>query len=196
MEDEKLQSHSEESSVPEVVEEEETLPATVDASAELLNKLMETTDPAEIDQMDPLFQSFFKKRDIIQKHAEYDLKDKLLEKMMERLEKTPNNFDNSDLAVWMKTIQQTIDSTAKKIDTQPPAPAITYQQNNQVHVSIADTLSRDSRTRITDAIQQILQNVQNESESGVCLDEPPEESEVITKQIISEETDNGNNEEN
>lgn len=146
--------------------------------------------------MDPLFQSFFKKRDIIQKHAEYDLKDKLLEKMMERLEKTPNNFDNSDLAVWMKTIQQTIDSTAKKAETQPPAPAITYQQNNQVHVSIADTLSRESRTRITDAIQQILQNVQNESESSVCLDESPEESEGTPKQIISEETDNGNNEKN
>lgn len=193
MEDEKLQPQPEEASVPETVEEE-NLPATVDTSAGLLNKLMETTDPAEIDQMDPLFQSFFKKRDIIQKHAEYDLKDKLLEKMMERLEKTPNNFDNSDLAVWMKTIQQTIDSTAKKAEAQPPA--ITYQQNNQVHVNIADTLSRDSRTRITDAIQQILQSVQNESESGVCLDEPLDESEATTEQIISEETDNGNNEEN
>lgn len=48
MEDEKLQPQSEEASVPETVEEE-TLPTTVDASAGLLNKLMETTDPVEID---------------------------------------------------------------------------------------------------------------------------------------------------
>ena len=95
--------------------------------------------------------------------------------MIERLDKTPDNFNNSDLAVWMKTVQQALDSSQKNIDlqqTQTPTQTVNYQQNNNVHVSIADTLSRESRSRITDAIQKILQNVQNEENSGVCLNEP------------------------
>lgn len=31
--------------------------------------------------------------------------------MIERLDKTPDNFNNGDLAVWMKTVQQAIDSS-------------------------------------------------------------------------------------
>lgn len=145
--------------------------------------------------MIPVFNSFFKKRDILQKHAEYDLKDKLLERMTERLDKTPDNFNNSDLASWMKIVQQAIDSS-KESDQQSAAPAITYQQNNNVHVSIADTLSRDSRARITDAIQKILQNVQNEEVGGVCLNESPEEEglESNLPKDSSEASEDNNNE--
>lgn len=65
-----------------------------------------------------------------------------------------------------------------------------------MHVSIADTLSRESRSRITDAIQKILQNVQNEENSSVCLDEPSdltESEELDNKEIISEDKNNGSN---
>lgn len=59
-----------------------------------------------------------------------------------------------------------------------------------MHVSIADTLSRESRSRITDAIQKILQNVQNEENSSVCLDEPSDLTELEefdNKETISED---------
>lgn len=159
----------------------------------LLTNLINTNDASEIDNMVPVFNSFFKKREIMQKHTEYDLKDKLLERMLERLDKTPDNFNNSDLAVWMKTIQQAIDSSQKNIDQQQsvtPTQTVNYQQNNNVHVSIADTLSRESRSRITDAIQKILQNVQNEENSSVCLDEPSDLTELEefdNKETISED---------
>lgn len=64
-----------------------------------------------------------------------------------------------------------------------------------MHVSIADTLSRESRSRITDAIQKILQNVQNEENSSVCLNEPSdstESKESENKEIILEDKNNGN----
>ena len=159
----------------------------------LLTNLINTNDASEIDNMVPVFNSFFKKREIMQKHTEYDLKDRLLERMLERLDKTPDNFNNSDLAVWMKTIQQAIDSSQKNIDQQQsvtPTQTVNYQQNNNVHVSIADTLSRESRSRITDAIQKILQNVQNEENSSVCLDEPSDLTELEefdNKETISED---------
>ncbi len=166
---------------------DELLPSVPDAQEDLLTDFIKVTDAAEIDSMVPMFNSFFKKRDIIQKHAEYDLKDKLLEQMMERLEKTPHNFNNSDLAVWMKTVQQAIDSSQKNIDQQNqlPTQTVNYQQNNSVHVSIADSLSRESRTRITDAIQKILQNVQNEELSGVCLNESGEQVNESTSPEIN-----------
>ena len=177
---------------------EELLPVAQDDPNKLLTDLINTNDVSKIDSMVPIFNSFFKKRDIMQKHTEYDLKDKLLEKMIERLDKTPDNFNNGDLAVWMKTVQQALDSSQKNIDlqqTQTSAQTVNYQQNNNVHVSIADTLSRESRSRITDAIQKILQNVQNEENSGVCLNELSDSDELESsenKEIISEDKNNGN----
>ena len=177
---------------------EDLLPAAQDDPNKLLTNLINTNNINEIDSMIPVFNSFFKKRDIIQKHTEYDLKDKLLERMIERLDKTPDNFNNGDLAVWMKTVQQAIDSSQKNIDqqqNQAPTQTVNYQQNNNVHVSIADTLSRESRSRITDAIQKILQNVQNEENSSVCLNEPSdsvESEESENKEIILEDKNNGN----
>ena len=178
---------------------EDLLSVSQEDPNKLLTNLINTNDASEIDSMVPIFNSFFKKREIMQKHTEYDLKDKLLERMMERLDKTPDNFNNSDLAVWMKTVQQAIDSSQKNIDQQQsvtPTQTVNYQQNNNVHVSIADTLSRESRSRITDAIQKILQNVQNEENSSVCLDEPSdltESEELDNKEIISEDKNNGSN---
>lgn len=178
---------------------EDLLSVSQEDPNKLLTNLINTNDASEIDSMVPIFNSFFKKREIMQKHTEYDLKDKLLERMMERLDKTPDNFNNSDLAVWMKTVQQAIDSSQKNIDQQQsaaPTQTVNYQQNNNVHVSIADTLSRESRSRITDAIQKILQNVQNEEDSSVCLDEPSdltESEEFDNKEIISEDKNNGSN---
>lgn len=83
---------------------EDLLSVSQEDPNKLLTNLINTNDASEIDSMVPIFNSFFKKREIMQKHTEYDLKDKLLERMMERLDKTPDNFNNSDLAVWMKTV--------------------------------------------------------------------------------------------
>lgn len=174
---------------------EDLLPAVQDDQEQLLTTLINTTDASEIDSMVPVFNSFFRKREIIQKHTEYDLKDKLLERMLERLDKTPDNFNNSDLAVWMKTVQQALDSSQKNIDQQSqqlPTQTVNYQQNNNVQVSIADSLSRESRTRITDAIQKILQNIQNEPEEGVCIDDVADGIPIENNiEIKSEDNNNG-----
>ena len=174
---------------------EDLLPAVQDAQEQLLTTLINTTDASEIDSMVPVFNSFFRKREIIQKHTEYDLKDRLLERMLERLDKTPDNFNNGDLAVWMKTVQQALDSSQKNIDQQSqqlPTQTVNYQQNNNVQVSIADSLSRESRTRITDAIQKILQNIQNEPEEGVCIDDAADSISIENNiEIKTEDNNNG-----
>ncbi len=174
---------------------EDLLPAVQDAQEQLLTTLINTTDASEIDSMVPVFNSFFRKREIIQKHTEYDLKDRLLERMLERLDKTPDNFNNGDLAVWMKTVQQALDSSQKNIDQQSqqlPTQTVNYQQNNNVQVSIADSLSRESRTRITDAIQKILQNIQNEPEEGVCIDDAADSVSIEDNiEIKTEDNNNG-----
>ena len=57
-------------------------------------------------------------------------------------------------------------------ETQP----ITFNQNTQVNVNLIDGLDRDSKERIADAIQSILNKSQNN---------------IID---VQEETENGNNE--
>lgn len=47
--------------------------------------------------------------------------------MADRLKRTPDNFNNADIATWMKTVQQVIDTSQKSVEQVDAIPAITYQ---------------------------------------------------------------------
>ena len=123
----------------------------------------------KIKDLTHLFNAHQAKRNALRINALNDVQDALVQQMADRLKKTPNNFNNTDIANWMKTVQQVMDTSQKTVEQVDTIPAITYQQTNntQVNVSVVDSLSRESRTRITDAIQKILQNVQNSTDEAV-----------------------------
>ena len=145
------------------------LPAAQEKQDEILSELVQANDVEKIKDLTHLFNAHQAKRNALRINALNDVQDALVQQMAERLKKTPDNFNNTDIANWMKTVQQVIDTSQKTVEQVDTIPAITYQQTNntQVNVSVVDSLSRESRTRITDAIQKILQNVQNSTDEAV-----------------------------
>lgn len=161
------------------------LPAAQEKQDEILSELVQADDMEKIKDLTHLFNAHQAKRNALRINALNDVQDALVQQMADRLKKTPDNFNNTDIANWMKTVQQVIDTSQKTVEQVDTIPAITYQQTNntQVNVSVVDSLSRESRTRITDAIQKILQNVQNSTDEAV-----QEADELVIEPINTDNT--------
>ena len=99
--------------------------------------------------------------------------------MLERFEKKPGEFSNSDLINYLQVTQNAIDRANKSISLIDENPAITL---NQVNINVTDNLSRESRTKIEDAVKAILQK----SEQLGILNETDKENNVI---LLNEEED-------
>ena len=61
----------------------------------------------------------------------------------------------------MQVTENSIEKANKNLSQVEQAPAIQYQQNNQVNINIGDGLNRESRQKVTDAVQSILSKLGN-----------------------------------
>lgn len=135
----------------------------------LTDQILRENDVDKLKDLTHLFNAYQTKRQVLRINALNDVQDSLVQQMRERLNKRPDNFDNTDLANWMKTVQQVMDSSQKNMEQVDTIPAIINQQNNQINVNVDATpkLSRDSREKVLNVIQTILKNCENTGNSSV-----------------------------
>ena len=151
-----------------------------------LEELIQEDDLDKVKDLTHLFNVYQTKRNAIRMNALNDVQDALVKQMLERLQKYPDNFANKDIADWMKTIQTVMESNAEKVEKLDDIPAITYQQNNQVNLTLVDGLSKESREKVLGVVEALLKNVQSTTDSTVYDNEELEE----TSDTPSDETTN------
>ena len=140
----------------------------VSSKEELEERLLTEEDPDNLQNIVDLFNLNIRKKDIIRASKLNELQDKTVEQMANRLENKADEFSNKDLLDYFKIIQDTI----TKSGTSPEVPQI---QINQQQIKIEDnTLSRESRARVADAIQAIL-NGTGDKEQPIDVDYMKEE---------------------
>ena len=187
----------EEEEILPAVKEEEPIDSMVEirkADSALIDNIVKTDDIDELKDLTHLFNAFQTKRHILRVNALNDVQDALVAQMAERLKSQPHNFNNNDIANWMKTVQQAMDSSQRSIEAIDETPAIVHQNNTQVNINIEDTLSRESREKILDVINNILQSSNNDESDGVYTnDEIVEEFQINGENNLGENT-NGNKE--
>lgn len=128
---------------------------------EVVSQLIESQDPDEIKRLAQLFNVNQMKKDAIRVVKLNDILSKLDNQVFERVEKHPDQFSNTDLLNYVNTIQQTITKSNQNITNINPTPLIQLnQQNNIVNVG-AESLNRESREKILDAVQQLLKFSEN-----------------------------------
>ena len=160
----------------------------------LIDTILQEDNIDKLKDLTHLFNAYQTKRQILRVNALNDVQDALVQQMASRLQNLPNNFNNNDIAMWMKTVQQALDSTHEKIQEIDDTPTIVNQTNTQINVNVEDTLSRESREKIMDALQAILGSVNNSEINDVLVSENeiPEESNNIANNLG--DLDNGNKE--
>lgn len=148
------------------------LPLAQEQQNRVLGELVQAESLDDIKDLTHLFNASQTKRNALRIQALNDVQDALVRQMASRLQSQPDNFNNADIATWMKTVQQVMDTSQKSVDQVDVLPTIVRQQNNtQVNVNIGDSLSRESRERVVEAVQKILQSVQNIEPEPVYTEE-------------------------
>ena len=175
----------------QTLEEDRNLIAEVkEKDTALINNILQEDNIDKLKDLTHLFNAYQTKRQILRVNALNDVQDALVAQMATRLQNLPNNFNNTDIAAWMKTVQQALDSTHEKIQEIDDTPTIVNQTNTQINVNVEDTLSRESREKIMDALQVILGSVNNTDTNDVLIFD----SDNPIKNDLGDSNNNGNEE--
>ena len=151
---------------------------------EIANKIMQETDDLNIKNLTHLFNLNQAKKNALRILKLNSLLDKVSDQMIERFEQRPGEFSNNDLLNYMTVVQSSIDRANKQLNLIDEMPAITL---NQVNVNMENMLDRESRSKITEAVNKILQMASAEEKRI-------EEDIIVEPEIVEETTlENENN---
>lgn len=126
------------------------------SNEELEQKLIEETDIDNMKNIINLFNLNIKKKDIVRTAKLNDLQDKVFDQMDKRLTHKADEFSNTDLINYYKTIQESInkaDTTLDKVDT----PSIQIVQNQlNIHQNDESVIDRDSRQKVINLVNKFM----------------------------------------
>ena len=170
----------------EIIDKEEptSLQAVKDKDDALVQKILQEDDVDNLKDLTRQFNVFQAKRQVLRVNTLNDVQDALVQQMLDRLEQQPHNFDNKDIALWVKTVQSAMESSKKGIEEVDTIPTIVHQNNTQINVNVEDTLSRESREKILSVLDKILGESDGVVDENVVL---PSEGEIIPIDEVKEE---------
>lgn len=136
---------------------------------EIASKILNEDNLDEVKNLTRLFNLIQAKKNMLRVMNLNGLLDKVSDQMIERFDKRPGEFSNSDLLSYLQVTQAAIDKATKSLNLVEETPLIQVNQNN-LNVKVdpqGPQLDRDSKNRITDAIKAILNRVSDIQEIDV-----------------------------
>lgn len=137
----------------------------------LVTDIMDEQDPAKTKDLVELFNWNMSKKNIARIKTLNQLYDSITSQMVERVDKRADQFSNSDLLDYMKTIQGAIDINTKNLSQVQDAPMIVQQTNNQVNINVVESFDRAAKERILAAVQATLKQVNNTTDKEIIVNE-------------------------
>lgn len=136
--------------------------ASVDSKIDsLLEDIIEEQDPNKTKDLVDLFNWHMSKKNVVRIQKLNNLYDSITDQMVERVDKRADQFSNSDLLDYVKTIQSAIDINTKNLSSVQEPPLIVQQNNTQINVNVADSFDTAAKARILAAVQATLQQAKN-----------------------------------
>lgn len=133
---------------------------------EIAQKILDAETVEETQDLTALFNLNSQKRNVLRVLKMNNLLDKVTDQIIERFEKNPNLFTNEDLLKYMQVTESAIDRANKNLNMIEDTPSIQLLQQNQVNININDGLNRESRQRIIETVQAILNSSQDSLTDG------------------------------
>ena len=138
-------------------ENKDVLPSPIDKTvSELVDNIIQEPDPKKTKDLVDIFNWNMSKRNVARIQKLNDLYDSITQQMAERVTKRADQFSNSDLLDYMKTIQGAIDTNTKNLTVVEEPPLIVQQHNTQINVNLADQFDREAKEIILAAVQNTL----------------------------------------
>lgn len=145
--------------------------STVDENiTTLVDNIMEEQDPTRTKDLVDMFNWNMSKKNIARIQKLSYLYDSITDQMVERIDKRADQFSNSDLLDYVKTIQTAIDLNTKNLTAVQEPSLIVQQHNTQINVNIEEKFDRDAKARIMDAVKATLNQLNNSGPPTVVVD--------------------------
>lgn len=128
---------------------------------EIAQKILDAETVEETQDLTALFNLNSQKRNVLRVLKMNNLLDKVTDQIIERFEKNPNLFTNEDLLKYMQVTESAIDRANRNLNMIEDTPPIQLLQQNQVNININDGLNRESRQRVIETVQAILNSSQD-----------------------------------
>lgn len=137
------------------------------SSKEILTKMMNEQDLDKVKDLTNAFNVNQVKKNLVRTVRLNALLDKIDEQALERVTKRPDEITNKELFDFRQIVQSSIDKSQQSIETLSDKPLIQIN-NNKLNVSVNNTeISEDSKERILDAVQQLLQLYKHSDDSEI-----------------------------
>lgn len=147
------------------------------ATQDIEKQLLEEEDLDTLNDVISLFNISLKKKNLVRSSKLSEVQDKIVNQIAARVDDRPDNFSNEDLLKYYKTIQDTLSKTDISLDDMKVP---TIQLNQQINIDNGNEFNRESRKKIIDTVNQILELAKNNSqEINDVIDVNGDDIEVI-----------------
>lgn len=131
---------------------------------ELAQSIIDEEDISKVKDMINLFNLTQTKKNVIRAMKLSGLYDSVSDKLIERLQKRPDEISYKELVDIFNATQKAIDSANKSLGLIEEMPTIQLnQQNINISVDNKDELSRDSKIKVMEAVKAFLDSQKNEN---------------------------------
>ena len=131
-------------------------------SSDIANQIVQESDAEEIKKLTTMFNLLQQKKNVLRILKFNGLLDTIGDQMEKRFEKRSDEFSNADLLNYMQALQTALDKSSTQLKQIDDIPAIQFNQQNNINVSVVDELDRESRERVAEVIKSIMQGAQKE----------------------------------
>ena len=125
---------------------------------DLSEQLMNESNPAQLENIIDLFNVSFQKKNILRIQKLNELQDKIQTQIEKRLDNKIDEFSNKDLIDYFKVMQDSIIKNSDNAEMQNAKviQIIQNQTNVQNNLQESEPLSRESKEKISEAVQLML----------------------------------------
>lgn len=150
---------------------------------DIAQQILDAETVEQTQDLTALFNLNAQKRNVLRVLKMNNLLDKVTDQMIERFERNPNLYTNDDLLKYMQAAESAIDRASKNLNLVEDTPSIQLLQQNNVNISIDNGLSRDSRQRVIETVQALL----NKSKASDIVDADAVEVKDVQEDEIEQE---------
>lgn len=145
--------------------------ALIKQGNDITKQIIDEDDPQKVEDLSQLFALVSKKKNIARTNRLSNLLELIDDEVITRFTETPELFDNDQLEKYMRTTQQSIYNIDNAMQNAPQ-----IQINNQTNVNINSSgLNRESRAKVLEAVQEILNSSLQGTNNDDIIDIVPKE---------------------
>lgn len=147
-------------------------------SKRLIGELTFEKDKQKMQAIEQQFNEIQRKKQLARISKLSDVQDMLTDQFYQRISQRPDEISNKEMLDGMKVVQDLMEKNQKQAETVEEIPQLI--QINQTEVNVGNTLNRDSRERVKNAVLDLLNGinkVQQEAPITIEADFASEEEE-------------------